>query len=220
MKQCVNCGKELSYDHKFCSKACETEYKEKQYIIDWQNGDISGTTGTNQLSKVIRRYLLKKNNYKCELCGWGKQNPFTLTYPLEIHHLDGDPKNNKEENLQVICPNCHSLTKDYRGAKTKGTGRQTGYDGRAEKTTYCIDCGVPISQGATRCRACANKNRIQSVSISREELKHLIRTTPFTTIGKLYNVSDNAVRKWCDKYNLPRKSADIKSYSDEEWDLV
>ena len=220
MRQCVNCGKELSYDHQFCSKACEKEYRGIQYIIDWQNGDISGTTGTNQLSKVIRRYLLKKNNYKCELCGWGKQNPFTLTYPLEIHHLDGDPKNNKEENLQVICPNCHSLTKDYRGAKTKGTGRQTGYDGRAEKTTYCIDCGVPISQGATRCRACANKNRVQSVSVSREELKHLIRTTPFTTIGKLYNVSDNAVRKWCDKYNLPRKSADIKSYSDEEWDLV
>lgn len=56
--------------------------------------------------------------------------------------------------------------------------------------------------------------------ISREELKKLIRTTPFTTIGKQYGVTDNAVRKWCDKYNLPRKVKEIKSYSDEEWELI
>ena len=56
--------------------------------------------------------------------------------------------------------------------------------------------------------------------ISKEELKKLIRTTPFTTIGKQYGVTDNAVRKWCDKYNLPRKVKEIKSYSDEEWELI
>ena len=56
--------------------------------------------------------------------------------------------------------------------------------------------------------------------ISREELKKLIRTTPFTTIGKQYGVTDNTVRKWCDKYNLPRKVKEIKSYSDEEWELI
>ena len=42
----------------------------------------------------------------------------------------------------------------------------------------------------------------------------------FTAIGKKYNVSDNAVRKWCDKYNLPRKASEIKKYSDEEWELI
>ena len=56
--------------------------------------------------------------------------------------------------------------------------------------------------------------------ISREELKQLIRTTPFTTIGKMYNISDNGVRKWCIKYNLPTKSRDIKSISDEEWNNI
>lgn len=56
--------------------------------------------------------------------------------------------------------------------------------------------------------------------ISREELKKLIRATSFTTIGKQYGVTDNAVRKWCDKYNLPRKVKEIKSYSDEEWELI
>ena len=54
--------------------------------------------------------------------------------------------------------------------------------------------------------------------ITREELKEKIRYIPFTTIATEYNVSDNAIRKWCDKFNLPRKKDDIKKYSDEEWE--
>ena len=56
--------------------------------------------------------------------------------------------------------------------------------------------------------------------ISREDLKHLIRTTPFLTIGKQFGVSDNAIRKWCDKYKLPRKVSEIKKYTDEEWEDI
>lgn len=52
---------------------------------------------------------------------------------------------------------------------------------------------------------------------SREELKNDIRTTPFTKIGEKYGVTDNAVRKWCDVYKLPRKTTDIKKISDEDW---
>lgn len=55
---------------------------------------------------------------------------------------------------------------------------------------------------------------------TRDELKKLIRTTPFTTIGKIYSVSDNAIKKWCDRYGLPRKKNEIVSYSDEEWELI
>ena len=56
--------------------------------------------------------------------------------------------------------------------------------------------------------------------VSREELKTLIRTLPFLQIGEKFNVSDNTIRKWCDKYNLPRKASEIKKYSDEEWNLI
>ena len=55
---------------------------------------------------------------------------------------------------------------------------------------------------------------------SREELKRLIRTLPFTQIGKMYGVSDNAVRKWCDFEKLPRKKKEINSYSNEEWEKI
>jgi hypothetical protein len=33
-------------------------------------------------------------------------------------------------------------------------------------------------------------------------------------------VTDNAVRKWCDKYKLPRKVSEIKNYTDEEWEKI
>ena len=47
-----------------------------------------------------------------------------------------------------------------------------------------------------------------------------IRTMPFTSIGKEYNLTDNAIRKWCDKYNLPRKKSDINKISNEDWELI
>ena len=84
----------------------------------------------------------------------------------------------------------------------------------------CIDCGVLISKESLRCRKCENLHRIQPKQIPREELKNLIRTMPFTQIGKQFNITDNAIRKWCDAYNLPRTKKEINSYTDEEWRQV
>ena len=50
---------------------------------------------------------------KCEKCGWGEMNEYSNTVPLEIHHKDGDCTNNLIENLELLCPNCHSLTENF-----------------------------------------------------------------------------------------------------------
>lgn len=55
---------------------------------------------------------------------------------------------------------------------------------------------------------------------SREELKQLIRNTPFSTIGRMFGVSDNAIRKWCDYYELPRRIKDINLISDKDWESI
>ena len=89
------------------------------------------------------------------------------------------------------------------------------------KRSYCNICGKELSShSATYCKDCYKEKNKKGLPVSRKELKRLIRIVPFTTIGKKFNVSDNAIRKWCDKYNLPRTKKEINSYSDKEWDLI
>ena len=52
----------------------------------------------------------------------------------------------------------------------------------------------------------------------REQLKTLIRKNSFIQVGRLFGVSDNAVRKWCRSYGLPDSSNLIKEISDEKWE--
>lgn len=80
--------------------------------------------GEYNISRHIKRYLFEKYNYKCSKCGWGEMNPYSKLIPLEIEHIDGNYQNNKEENLTLLCPNCHSLTATYKGAN-KGNGRKS-----------------------------------------------------------------------------------------------
>ena len=84
---------------------------------------------------------------------------------------------------------------------------------------YCEDCGCEVSYGAVKCLSCRNKEKSKNIP-ERFVLKQLIREIPFTQIGKQFGVSDNAVRKWCDKYNLPRKTGEIRKYTDKEWNLL
>lgn len=56
--------------------------------------------------------------------------------------------------------------------------------------------------------------------VTRDELKSLIRNKPFTQIGEMFDVSDNAIRKWCVRMGLPDKSTHIKRYSDSEWEKM
>lgn len=81
----------------------------------------------------------------------------------------------------------------------------------------CKKCGKLISNGATFCTKCAAEESRHFERPSREKLKQLIRTLPFTTIAKQYGATDNAIRKWCDAENLPRKKSIINAISDEDW---
>lgn len=93
-------------------------YAEKvyaEYIKNWLNDKETGYSGSKKLRvhPSIKWYLLKVNNNKCEICSWGEINPFTGKLTLQLHHKDGDRTNCKKKNIQLICPNCHSLTKTF-----------------------------------------------------------------------------------------------------------
>lgn len=90
----------------------------------------------------------------------------------------------------------------------------------SKKKHYCSDCGKEITKGAERCKTCATKAARIVIRPTRDELKKLIRTKTFVELGRIYNVSDNAIKKWCKNYNLPSKKSDIKKMSDSEWSSI
>lgn len=57
--------------------------------------------------------LVALRGHKCEQCGLDKWQGKDI--PLEIHHCDGNHLNNDLTNLQLLCPNCHALTENWRG---------------------------------------------------------------------------------------------------------
>lgn len=121
---CLYCGKPLKTRNRmFCDNHCQHEYEYENYIAKWKSGEVTGCIGKSwiDISGYVRRYIFEKFNNKCSRCGWSEVNPYTNRLPLEVEHIDGDATNNKEENLTLLCPNCHSLTKTYRGAN-KGNG--------------------------------------------------------------------------------------------------
>jgi len=123
-KKCLSCGKETPRpSYKYCSNKCQQEFQYQFYIKKWKNGKIKGLNSLGLVSSYIKKYLRRKFENKCCLCGWSKINPKTGQVPLIADHIDGNWRNNVESNLRLICPNCDSLTPTYAGLN-KGNGRK------------------------------------------------------------------------------------------------
>lgn len=111
---CLYCGAPLhGRSIHFCCNEHKNSYYYEEYIAKWKAGEVDGVAGKDAISRHIKRYMRDKHNNRCEKCGWGEINPSSGTSPLSIHHINGDCHDNREENLQLLCPNCHSLTENY-----------------------------------------------------------------------------------------------------------
>ncbi len=60
--------------------------------------------------RLIKEEIFTAKCYNCNLITWLGE-----PIPLELHHKDGNHENNRLTNLQLLCPNCHALTDNYRG---------------------------------------------------------------------------------------------------------
>lgn len=83
--------------------------------------EILVENSTYQSYKLSKRLITEGlKDKRCECCG----NTHWLNKPiaLELHHINGIHNDNRIENLQMLCPNCHAMTDNYRG---KNIGKST-----------------------------------------------------------------------------------------------
>lgn len=112
----------------------------------------------------------------------------------------------------------HKLIEEYdivQKPKKRATKKQK--EKVQKEHNYCVDCGKLINNKSQRCKECEHKRQRKIEWPQRNELKQLIRDNSFSAVGRMYNVSDNTIRKWCKNYNLPTKKSEIRQYSDIEW---
>ncbi len=71
-------------------------------------------------SHKLKRRLVDSGmkTLRCELCSWAKMS-IDGRIPLELDHINGDHRDNRIENLRILCPNCHSLQPTHRGRNKK-----------------------------------------------------------------------------------------------------
>ena len=121
-------------------------------------------------------------------------NEFNLP---EVNHIDHNKSNNNSYNLEW-CNRRYNAIKYHE------------FYGTRKEINYCDNCGKEVYGDSILCSECNRFNNRKSARPSKEELLELIKSKTFIEIGKMYNVSDNAIRKWCKDYNLPYRKKDIK----------
>ena len=110
-----------------------------------------------------------------------------------VHHLNEQKDDNRLENLELTNRSAHALHHAC----------EKGY--KPAKQNRCIDCGKPIWPNAKCCMPCSQIKQRKVPRPTIEELLKQLSTKSFLQVGKIYGVSDNAIRGWLKHYGYTTK---------------
>ena len=141
-------------------------------------------------SSGLRERLIKETilENKCSECGISEWNGKKLS--LHLDHINGHNTDNRIENLRILCPNCHSQTPTYCGAKK-----------RRETHAYKFVCkacgGKKKTTQSTMCHDCSARANAKSKINWPEyyELLSMVESFGFEAVGRKLGVSGAAVKK-------------------------
>ena len=175
---------------------------------------------------LFRSLLEIGRSGNCEICGL-KPVWYGKALRMQVDHIDGDNTNNVVDNLRIVCPNCHTQTDNYcmsgRGKPKKICSICNHFIGRDNKTGLCISCylrdghkrkeeknnrlcvcgqRVSLKSKSGLCKRCVVIGRERKVERpSKSVLLEQTKQYGFCRTGRIYGVSDNAIRKWLRHYD-------------------
>lgn len=141
---------------------------------------------SKMLASDVRKRLIefKIKNEICENCGILDWQDKKLT--LQLHHINGSHTDNRIDNLQILCPNCHSQTKNFGTRNIKH---------KIINIKQC-SCGKIIHKTSISCQGCNNKKHKTKINWpSVEYIVKQLKIRPFIDLAQELGVSDNAIRK-------------------------
>ena len=132
----------------------------------------------------------------------------------EVHHKDENKLNYDRENLMIFDSKsshttyhqCMRGNTDVVLTRTDGVWHCESVNRRVrtEGGWVCPNCGGTMkSRYASMCKLCAQKKQAKNIPSKKQLIRDKETLHSFCAIGRKYSVSDNAVRKWFRKYNLP-----------------
>ena len=141
---------------------------------------------TSLKKRLIKNGMLKEQCSECGLKNVWRNKKLSLV----LDHINGVSNDNRIENLRLLCPNCHSQTDTFAGRNK-----------RIVKIVKKCRCGKEINKYSTLCFECScKKNGLRRRKVenrpTKEELLDLLKENSYCAVGRMFGVSDNAIRKW------------------------
>lgn len=204
-----------------------------KYINGVSKSKEKGVVAVTKWRLNKRLELIKYKGGKCQICGYDK-----CFAALEFHHLDPKEKDftisgkswafeklKKEvDKCILVCSNCH---KEIHFKMKKQINEVVVVKKVKEKTLK-----IKEIKEKPKCKICDNKcktsasvycsnecfdiGRAENIPTKTDFVFKLKELHNFVQIGKYYNVSDNSIRKWCKKYDIPTTKTELKEYLKKE----
>jgi len=163
---------------------------------------------SSELKRKIINLGLKPRH--CEMCKHDSWNGKPIH--VELHHVNKNPKDNRLENLQILCSNCHSFTHGMVGHEPKA--HKIPKERKESVKTYKVSaplrecsCGTPLKRHQLKFCGykCARVTSRKYERPSKEKLTELVSNLPMTKVAAEFGATDNLIRKWCKDYGIDFK---------------
>lgn len=176
------------------------------------NKDSQSVMRTQKKKKLL---AIEAFGGECQICGYNK-----CSEALEFHHVNKDEKEEspsyiimrwsferakKElEKCILVCSNCH---REIHAADKANMSLELQRYVKPWIEKECQFCGKKYntknnvqSYCNLTCKGLGQPRKVERPT--KEQLEELIKTTNWTQLGRMFGVSDNAVRKWAKHYKI------------------